>query len=124
MAKQILVIDDSPTMRSLAKTTLQNEGFEVTTARDGEKALKTVQHEKFDLIVTDINMPNMDGIAFTSEVRKGSTPNKAIPILVITTEGGADTKNSGKIAGASGWITKPFQPGTLVAAANKLLGKS
>ena len=121
MDKVVLVIDDSPTIRSLAKTTLQNEGFEVITAQDGEEAIKIINSDKIDLIITDVNMPNMDGIAFTNEVRKGDSQNKLIPILIVTTENGMELKKSGKIAGASGWIVKPFKPDMLSMAVKKLL---
>lgn len=123
MAKNILVIDDSPSMRNLIKATLQQAGHNVFTAQDGEKALKTVNSETLNLIVTDVNMPNMDGIALIAEVRKGESVNKDVPILVVTTEGGDSTKNSGKIAGASGWVVKPFNADVLVAAAAKLMSR-
>ena len=121
MAQKILIVDDSPSMRALEKTAMQKEGFEVITAQDGAKALKIVNHQELDMIITDINMPNMDGIAFTQEVRNGDSKNKFVPILVVTTEGGMKMKTSGKVAGASGWVVKPFTPETLIAAVKKLL---
>ena len=126
MLKRILIIDDSPTMRTLEKATLQRNDneYEILSAQDGAKAYRVVRIEKLDLIITDINMPNMDGIEFIGKVRSEDTPNKSVPILVVSTEGGDDTKQSGKIAGASGWIVKPFQPETLLAAVEKLLSKA
>jgi len=121
MARQVLVVDDSPTVRTMVKTTLQNEGYDVITAQDGEKALKTADDTKVDLIITDINMPNMDGIELIKMLRSGES-NKHTPILVITTEGGSNVKEAGKAAGATGWIVKPFQPEVLIAACKKVAG--
>lgn len=124
MKKTILFVDDSPTVRNLAKSILQGEDkYEIYTAQDGEKALKMVEKVKLDLIITDINMPNMDGIELIAAIRHNASENSNIPILVVTTEGGSDTKNKGKVAGASGWITKPFEAGTLVAATERLLSR-
>jgi two-component system chemotaxis response regulator CheY len=120
-AKTALVVDDSATMRNMIKATLNKEGFECITAQDGEKALKILGDQIVDIIVTDINMPNMDGIQLITELRK--SPNaKFTPILVITTEGGQSTKTAGKEAGASGWIVKPFDPTVLISAVKKLCG--
>lgn len=122
MTKTALIIDDSPTMRSMVKVTMeQQEGFECVTAQDGEKALKLAKTHDFDVIITDINMPNMDGITFIREVRKLSN-HKYTPILALTTEGGSDTKGKGKDAGASGWIVKPFKPEVLSNAVRKVCG--
>jgi two-component system chemotaxis response regulator CheY len=121
--KKILVVDDSPSIRNVLKSTLQGGGFEVATAQDGQKAIKMVNSESFDLIITDVNMPNMNGIEFTDSVRKGENPNKHVPILVSTTESAREKKDSGRVAGASGWIVKPFEGATLLAAVNKLLSR-
>jgi two-component system chemotaxis response regulator CheY len=121
--KKILVVDDSPSIRNVLKSTLQGGGFEVATAQDGQKAIKMVNSESFDLIITDVNMPNMNGIEFTDSVRKGENPNKHVPILVSTTESAREKKDSGRVAGASGWIVKPFEGTTLLAAVNKLLSR-
>jgi two-component system chemotaxis response regulator CheY len=119
MQKTALIVDDSATIRQVIKATITNMGFEAITAQDGEKALKILGDRTVDIIITDINMPNMDGIELIKELRKGR--NSAFtPILVITTEGNDQTKSAGKIAGASGWIVKPFKPEVLEAAVNKL----
>ncbi len=122
MSKIALVVDDSPTMRSMVKVCLEGIGFEVETAQDGGKAFKLAGSHKYDLIVTDINMPNVDGIEFIRMVRQDSEGNKFTPILVLTTEGGTNAKEAGKKAGASGWIVKPFQPEVLERAATKVCG--
>ncbi|NDF11416.1 MAG: response regulator [Proteobacteria bacterium] len=119
MAKNVLVVDDSPTMRNMLKAAMQEQGFEVTMAEDGVDALKVVAKQKWDIIITDINMPNMDGIELIRELRQIETC-KFTPILVITTEGGDTAKKAGKDAGASGWMVKPFNPDTLTKAVQKL----
>jgi two-component system chemotaxis response regulator CheY len=116
-----LVVDDSATMRNMIKATMKDMGFEVHTAQDGEKALKSSSSHKYDVILTDINMPNMDGIELIRMLRSGGV-NKSVPILVITTESGDSAKQAGREAGANGWIVKPFNPDTLSRAVNKLCG--
>jgi two-component system, chemotaxis family, chemotaxis protein CheY len=116
-----LVVDDSATMRNMIKATMKDMGFEVHTAQDGEKALKSSASNKYDIILTDINMPNMDGIELIRMLR-GDGLNKTVPILVITTESGDSAKNAGREAGANGWIVKPFNPDTLSRAVGKLCG--
>lgn len=117
------MVDDSPSMRSLVKNILSAKGYEVLTAQDGEKAFKLLRQEKVDLIITDVNMPRMDGIEFTRNVRESDIPSKHVPILVATTEGGEDKKQSGRVVGASGWVVKPFEMDTLLGAVEKLLLK-
>lgn len=121
MKKTALVVDDSPTMRSMIKAALDQIDFESITAQDGEKALKIIGDKEVDLIVTDILMPNMDGIELIKNLRERSA-SKFVPILVISTEGSTDIKNSGKEAGATGWIIKPFQPEVLHSAVKKICG--
>jgi two-component system, chemotaxis family, chemotaxis protein CheY len=121
MTKTVLVVEDSPTMRNMIKVTLAGEGFECATAQDGEKALKSARETPYALIVTDINMPNMDGIEMIRQIRQ-DTVNKNTPILVVTTESGDAIKASAKTAGANGWIVKPFKPDVLARAAEKLAG--
>ncbi len=114
-----LVVDDSPTMRAMIKAVMDELGFDCLSAQDGQKAIKFLGEKTVDIIITDINMPNMDGITLIQELRKQNN-SKFTPILVISTEGGSDIKSSGKIAGASGWIEKPFQPEALKNAVTKL----
>tara|TARA_B100001564_G_C20581418_1_gene643335 strand:+ start:82 stop:465 length:384 start_codon:yes stop_codon:yes gene_type:complete len=121
--KKVLVIDDSATMRSLIKTTLNPINVECASASDGQAALKSVKMEKFDLIICDVNMPNMDGIEFVQHARKDDASlNKETPVLMVTTENSDMIKGSGKEAGASGWLTKPFNPEILIKASKKLMG--
>jgi two-component system chemotaxis response regulator CheY len=119
--KHALIVDDSATMRNMIKAVVVDMGFDVTTAQDGEKAFRFAQSQAFDIVITDINMPNMDGIELIRVLRETETM-KYTPILVITTEGGDNVKQAGKAAGASGWIVKPFNPETLTRAVAKLCG--
>ncbi len=120
MAQKILVLDDSSSMRQMISFTLKSAGYEVEEANDGRKGLEVAKNVKFDLIFTDVNMPVMDGLAFTKEVRK--LPNyKFTPILVLTTEAGTDKKMEGKAAGATGWLVKPFNPEQLLNTAKRVL---
>jgi two-component system chemotaxis response regulator CheY len=119
--KTALIVDDSATMRNMIKAVMTEMGFEIVTAQDGAKAVKAAGSDSFDIVITDINMPNMDGIELIRVLR--DTENmKYTPILVITTEGGDNVKAAGKEAGASGWIVKPFNPDTVKRAVTKLCG--
>lgn len=120
MAK-ILAVDDSASMRQMVSFTLKGAGHEVCEACDGAEALKLAQSESgVDLVISDINMPNMDGISLIKELRALPT-YKFTPILMLTTESGADKKSEGKAAGATGWIVKPFNPDQLLATIGKVL---
>ncbi len=118
---RILAVDDSASMRQMVSFTLKGAGHEVMEAADGVEALKVAQAESaFDLVISDINMPNMDGICLIKELRQ--LPSfKFIPILMLTTESGVDKKSEGKAAGATGWIVKPFNPDQLLATIGKVL---
>ena len=119
--KKALIVDDSATMRNMIKAVMTEMGFDIVTAQDGAKAVKSAGTDKFDIVVTDINMPNMDGIELI-RVLRDTDSMKFTPILVITTEGGDNVKKAGKEAGASGWIVKPFNPDTVKRAVTKLCG--
>ncbi|WP_237152698.1 response regulator [Oryzibacter oryziterrae] len=119
MAKRILTVDDSKTMRDMVSYTLKGAGFEVVEAEDGVRALTVLQSGKVDLIITDINMPNMDGVTLVKRVRSQPS-HAATPILILTTESGEDKKAAGKAAGATGWIVKPFAPDKLLQVVNKV----
>jgi len=119
MSKKVLVVDDSVTMRNMLTVSMKEEGFEVIAAEDGVSALEVIGDNKLDLVITDINMPNMDGIELIKRLRSHDT-TKYTPILVVTTEGGENTKRDGKAAGATGWIVKPFQPDTLSNAVRRV----
>ena len=117
----ILAVDDSASMRQMVSFTLKGAGFSVIEAVDGMDAMSKVQGESVDLVLTDVNMPRMDGIALIKELR--ALPNfKFTPILMLTTESGVDKKTEGKSAGATGWIVKPFNPDQLLATIKKVLG--
>lgn len=120
MAK-ILIADDSNSMRQMVAFTLKGAGYEVTEAVDGQDALAKVQSGQYDCVITDLNMPNMDGITLTKNIR--GLPNyKFSPILLLTTESGSEKKQLGKEAGATGWIVKPFSPDALLKTVNKVIG--
>jgi two-component system chemotaxis response regulator CheY len=117
----ILAVDDSASMRQMVSFTLKSVGHQVTEAEDGMVALNLAKSGSFDLVITDVNMPNMDGISLIAELRK--LPNfKFTPLLMLTTESSSDKKMAGKNAGATGWIVKPFNPDQLLAVIKKALG--
>lgn len=120
MAK-ILVADDSASMRQMVEFTLKEAGHQVVAAEDGLAALNLAKGMTADLVITDINMPNMDGITLIRELR-ALPAFKFTPILTLTTESTAEKKLEGKNAGATGWIVKPFNPEKLLATVNKVLG--
>ena len=121
MKKTILLVDDSNSMREMVSFTLKADGHNIIEAEDGTKALDYARKNVVDLVITDVNMPNMDGITLTKELRKLET-YKFIPILILTTETAADKKQEGKIAGATGWIEKPFDPDHLLGAVHRVIG--
>ena len=117
----VLAVDDSASMRQMVSFTLKTAGFDVIEAVDGVDALAKAKDKQVDLVVSDVNMPNMDGIQLIAELR--SLPQyKFTPMLMLTTESGGDKKTEGKAAGATGWIVKPFNPDQLVKTVNKVLG--
>lgn len=117
----ILAVDDSASMRQMVTFTLKSAGYEVVEAVDGQEALKKAKASKFNLVLTDVNMPNMDGISLIRELR-GLPDYKFTPLLMLTTESAADKKQEGKAAGATGWIVKPFNPDQLLATIKKVMG--
>ncbi|MCP9456423.1 MAG: response regulator [Nitrospira sp.] len=120
MGKTALVVDDSPTMRHMVAFTLANAGFTVIEAVNGKDAVDKAAGQKMDLVVTDLNMPEMDGITLIKELRK--TPDfRYTPILMLTTESAIEKKMQGKEAGATGWIVKPFNPDVLLKTIAKIL---
>jgi len=116
----ILLVDDSASMREMVSFTLKGVGHQVSEAEDGVEALDFAKQTSVDLVVTDVNMPNMDGITLTAELRKLDS-YKFIPILILTTETGSVRKEQGKVAGATGWIEKPFDPDNLLGTINRVL---
>lgn len=121
MSKKILSVDDSASIRQLVSFTLTREGYEVVEAADGRDALDKVKSYPVDMVITDLNMPNMDGIELIKALR-GDPAFKFTPIVMLTTESVMTKKDAGKQAGATGWIVKPFKPEQLVAVVKRLLG--
>jgi len=120
MAKKILVVDDSASIRQVAGIALRAAGYDVVEGTNGQDALGKLDGSKIHLIISDVNMPVMDGISFVKEVK--AHPNyKFTPVIMLTTESGADKMAQGKAAGAKAWIVKPFQPPVLLDAVSKLI---
>ena len=117
----ILTVDDSASMRQMVAVTLKEAGFNVTQAVDGKDALAKAKTASFQAVITDVHMPNMDGITLIRELRKLPT-FRFTPILMLTTEAAPEKKAEGKGAGATGWIVKPFSPEQLVATIRKVIG--
>ena len=117
----IMTVDDSASMRQMVAFTLKGAGYDVVEADDGVKALNVAKGKKVDLVVTDVNMPNMDGITLIKQLRQLPT-YKFTPILMLTTEAGDGKKQEGKAAGATGWLVKPFNPDQLLATIKKVIG--
>jgi two-component system chemotaxis response regulator CheY len=121
MAKTILAVDDSASIRQMVSFTLKSAGYEITEAVDGQDGLNKAKSKSFNLILTDQNMPNMDGLTLIKNLR--AMPNyKTVPILMLTTEAGDTMKAQGKAAGATGWLVKPFDPAKLVEVVKKVIG--
>lgn len=121
MAKTILAVDDSPSIRQMVAFTLKGAGYEVTEAVDGQDGLNKAKTKPFNLVLTDQNMPQMDGITLIKNLR-GLPQYKSVPILVLTTEAGDTMKTQGKAAGATGWLVKPFDPQKLMEVVKKVIG--
>jgi two-component system chemotaxis response regulator CheY len=119
MAKTIMVVDDSISIRQVVGIALKQAGYEVLEAGDGKDALAKLTGQKVNLIISDVNMPNMDGISFVREL-KTRPAYKFTPVLMLTTESQEDKKEQGKAAGARAWMVKPFKPEALLAAVQKL----
>ncbi|WP_186464309.1 response regulator [Nitrospirillum bahiense] len=121
MAKTVLSVDDSSSVRQMVKLTLSGAGYDVVQASDGAEGLAKAKDTAVDLVVTDLNMPVMNGLDLIRALRQ-LPAYRGVPILFLTTESDADMKQAAKAAGATGWITKPFQQEQLVAVVRKVLG--
>jgi two-component system, chemotaxis family, chemotaxis protein CheY len=121
MGKTILTVDDSASVRQVISFTLLEAGYNVIEAIDGVDALKKINGASLNLIVTDLNMPNLDGIGLIKKIRS-TTQHKFVPIIMLTTESQFEKKMEGKEAGATGWIVKPFNPEQLLAVIKKVIG--
>jgi len=120
MANNILVVDDSASMRQLVTFAIKEAGFDVTEAVNGKDALTKTAGAKMDMVITDLNMPEMDGIELIKQLR-GNAQYKFTPIVMLTTESQEEKKAAGKQAGASGWIVKPFKPEQLIEVVKKYM---
>ena len=116
----ILAVDDSASMRQMVSFTLKNAGFNVVEAVDGQDAWEKVGDKNYDLVLTDQNMPRMDGISLTKKLRE-SPQFKSTPILILTTESSDQMKQAGRAAGATGWLVKPFDPNKLIEVIQKVI---
>ena len=120
MARNILVVDDALSVRQLVRSTLESDGFTIEEAVDGKEAIAKLGQQKFELIITDLNMPNLGGMDLLARV-KGDRLHKFTPVLVMTTERSESRKDEARTAGARAWITKPFLPSRLREAVGKLV---
>lgn len=118
--KRILAVDDSASMRQMVVFTLKKAGYEVVDAKDGVEALEIARGQSFDAVISDVNMPNMDGITLIKNLRT-LPAYKFTPMLMLTTESGSEKKQEGRAAGATGWIVKPFNPEQLLAVIQKVI---
>lgn len=119
--KTILAIDDSPSIRLMVAHTIRTAGYNVVEASDGNEALKIAEEGAFDMVFTDQNMPGLDGLSLIRKLRDNPR-YKATPIIVLTTEMGDDMKLKGRVAGATGWMVKPFHPETLLNVVKRAIG--
>jgi two-component system chemotaxis response regulator CheY len=122
MSANILTVDDSASIRLTTRVTLSNAGYAVTEAVDGLDGLNKLKVGQFDLVITDLNMPNMDGLTMIRELRKLPALT-GVPVIFLTTESDGELRQQAKAAGATGWLTKPFDPESLVKIARKVLGR-
>ncbi|MGD9157150.1 MAG: response regulator [Desulfobacteraceae bacterium] len=120
MSKVIMTVDDSSSIRQMVGFTLRRAGYEVVEAVDGDDAVSQLAGTTIDMMITDLNMPNMDGIELIKQMRN-KPEYKFIPIVMLTTESQEEKKQAGKTAGATGWIVKPFKPDQLLAVIKKVL---
>ena len=120
MAKKILLVDDSASVRTVAGIALRGAGYEVVEAANGQEGLSRLDGGKIHLIISDVNMPVLDGIGFLKGVKQ-HPQYKFTPVIMLTTESGEDKKAAGRAAGAKAWITKPFQPQVMLEAVSKLV---
>ncbi len=121
MRKTVLAIDDSASMRQMVSFTLKSAGYDVIEAADGVDGLKKAQSAVFDLVLTDQNMPHMDGLTLIKSLR-AMADYRSVPILMLTTESSDEIKSLGRAAGATGWLVKPFDPAKLIEVVRKVIG--
>jgi two-component system chemotaxis response regulator CheY len=120
MSKTILIVDDSASLRQVVSIALKGAGYTAIEACDGRDGLAKLGQHRINLIISDVNMPNMDGISFVKEVKK-LPEHRFVPIIMLTTEGQAAKMAEGRAAGARAWVIKPFQPASMLDAVSKLV---
>ncbi len=120
MSKTILIVDDSSSLRNVVKIALVDAGYDVIEGGDGTEGIKALDGRKVHLIISDVNMPNMDGISMVKEIKKMAN-YQFTPIIMLTTEAGDDLKSQGKAAGVKAWVVKPFKPEQMLNAVSKLI---
>jgi two-component system, chemotaxis family, chemotaxis protein CheY len=120
MGKLIMIVDDSVSLRQVVSITLRGAGYDVLEAHDGSDALDKLKGQKIHLIISDVNMPNLDGIGFV-KAAKQLPAYRFTPVIMLTTEGQESKKREGQEAGAKAWMVKPFQPAQMLAAVSKLI---
>jgi two-component system chemotaxis response regulator CheY len=120
MSKAILIVDDSASVRQLLGIALRSAGYTVIEASDGNDGLKKLDGQKINLVISDVNMPGMDGITFVKEMKQNAN-YKFTPVIMLTTEGADEKKQAGKDAGAKAWMVKPFQPEKLLQTVSMLI---
>lgn len=120
MSKTVMIVDDSASLRQVVSMTLKSAGYDVLEACDGKDALAKLTGQRVHLIISDVNMPNMDGISFVRELKK-NPGYKFTPVIMLTTEAQENKKLEGQQAGAKAWVVKPFQPAQMLSAVSKLI---
>ena len=118
--KKIMTVDDSASLRQMVTFVLRDGGYQIVEAVDGVDALSKLKGQEIDLFLSDVNMPNMDGLELTRQIR-AMAQYKFVPIILLTTESHAEKKQQGKAAGATAWIVKPFTPDQLLAVVKKVM---
>jgi two-component system, chemotaxis family, chemotaxis protein CheY len=121
MTIKVLAIDDSRTIRGLVQKVMQDAGYDCICAEDGVQGVARFADENPDVVITDVNMPNMDGFGVIAAIRGGTT-NSKVPILVLTTESADSLKDRARAAGATGWIVKPFEDATIISVIQRVTG--
>ena len=121
MGKTVLIVDDSASLRQVVRMALSGAGYEVMEAGDGQEALAKLNGTKVHLVISDVNMPRMDGITFVKTLKQ-RPEYRFLPVIMLTTEAGQTRKDEGRAAGAKAWMVKPFQPAQMLAAVSKLVG--
>ncbi|WP_455385745.1 response regulator [Acidihalobacter prosperus] len=121
MGKTVLIVDDSASLRQVVRMALSGAGYEVMEAGDGQEALAKLNGTRVHLVISDVNMPRMDGITFVKTLKQ-RPEYRFLPVIMLTTEAGQTRKDEGRAAGAKAWMVKPFQPAQMLAAVSKLVG--